>query len=273
MISGIAHIAFNVLDMEKMLDFYVGTLGMKKAFQLTRENGKSWIEYVKVAPMSFIEFFYDGVKDRDLNYGPEQIGAHHWCITCTNMDALRERLLSKGYIQPDMKPKPRQAGGWNWWIHDPEGNALEINQLEPDEVYQGRDELTSIHHIGTVVADIEKTRDFYRDKLGFKEIRTSDRDGKPWITFMEIQPGQSWEFFWGGTDTRPNTWQSYGTTHICLLCDDVAAVVESLRTKGWPILIEPKTGSDKNTQAWVTDPDGIRIELMQIHPDSPQARA
>ena len=100
-----------------------------------------------------------------------------------------------------------------------------------------------------------------------------DKDGKPWITFMEIAPGQTWEFFWGGTCSRPNTWQSYGVTHICLQCDDVAAMVKTLRSNGWIILIEPKTGADGNIQAWVVDPDGVRIELMQVHPDSPQAKA
>jgi len=273
MITGVAHMAINVLNMDKMLDFYVGTLGMKKAFELSNDEGKPWIVYVKIAPMAFIEFFHGGIKDRDLNYGPEQIGAHHWCITCTNVHALRERLLAKGYVKPEMKPNPIQEGGWNWWIHDPEGNALEINQLENDDVYNGKDEITGIQHIGTVVGDIEKARDFYRDKLGFKETRTLDKDGKPWITYMEIKPGQTWELFWGGKNTRANTWQSYGVTHICLQCDDVAATVEALRAKGWPILIETKTGSDKNTQAWITDPDGIRLELMQIHPDSPQAKA
>jgi lactoylglutathione lyase len=37
--------------------------------------------------------------------------------------------------------------------------------------------------------------------------------------------------------------------------------------------VEPKTGADNNTQAWIHDPDGNKIELMQISPDSPQAIA
>ncbi|GHV66906.1 hypothetical protein AGMMS49928_02740 [Spirochaetia bacterium] len=277
MITGIAHVAINVLDMDKMLGFYSEALGLKKAFELPHEDGTPWIVYLKVAPGEFIEFFYGGVKDRDINYSGDQIGAHHWCITCTNMNALRERLLARGYIKPDMKPVAK-GDGWNWWIHDPEGNALEINQLEgtsavSDSANGGRDEITGIEHVGHVVSDIEKTRAFYRDMLGLKELSTKDKDGKPWLTYMEVKPGQTMEFFWGGVKTRPNTWQSYGVTHLCLLSDDVAAEIESLRARGWPILIETKTGADKNTQGWVVDPDGNRIELMYIHPDSPQAKA
>ena len=35
----------------------------------------------------------------------------------------------------------------------------------------------------------------------------------------------------------------------------------------------PRQGRDKNWQCWVDDPDGHRIELMQIDPASPQALA
>ena len=33
---------------------------------------------------------------------------------------------------------------------------------------------------------------------------------------------------------------------------------------------EPKLGLDHNLQAWIKDPDGNAIELMQITPESPQ---
>jgi lactoylglutathione lyase len=127
-----------------------------------------------------------------------------------------------------------------------------------------------------------KTLDFYCDKLGLREIRTVERDGKPWLTHLAVKDssngkegfdGQEIQLFWGGTRTRPNTWQSYGGMHLCLACDDVPNMVEDLRRRGVTIDIETKVGGDKNTQAWVHDPDGNRIELMQIHPDSPQARA
>jgi len=54
--------------------------------------------------------------------------------------------------------------------------------------------------------------------------------------------------------------------------DDIFASVEQVRSAGYPIDIEPNQGADTNWQAWVTDPNGIRIELMKIMPESPQAR-
>ena len=36
---------------------------------------------------------------------------------------------------------------------------------------------------------------------------------------------------------------------------------------------QAKTSTDKNWQAWIHDPDGNKVELMMIDPDSPQAKA
>jgi lactoylglutathione lyase len=60
--------------------------------------------------------------------------------------------------------------------------------------------------------------------------------------------------------------------HLCLLTDDLHAEVERLRANGVQIDIEPKLGLDHNWQAWVKDPDGNPIELMQLSEESPQRR-
>ncbi|MDR1445183.1 MAG: VOC family protein [Treponema sp.] len=273
MVTGIAHNAVNVLNMDKMLDFYQNGLGLKKAFELHREDGSPWIIYLKIAPGAFVELFYDGVVDRDQNYAPSQIGFNHWCITYTKLQSPLARLTAGAYVKADTKPVPFHGDGLNLWIDDPEGNGVEIRQLKGEAAYGGRDEILGIDHAAFVVSDINKALDFYRDKLGMKELPPIEKDGKPWISCLDAGNGQVWELMRGGTQVRANTWQSYGSTHVCLACDDVFATVETLRSKNYPIMIEPNVGADKNTQAWVTDPDGNRIEFMQIHPDSPQANA
>jgi lactoylglutathione lyase len=273
MVTGIAHNAINVLDMDKMLDFYQNGLGLKKAFELHREDGSPWIVYLKIAPGAFVELFYGGIRDRDLNYAPDQIGFHHWCITCTKLQSLIDRLIAKGCLKAGARPDPFNGEGKNLWIDDPEGNGLELRQLKGDAAYGGRDEILGIDHVAFVVSDIDRALDFYRDKLGLKEMPPIEKDGKPWISCLDAGRGQVWELMRGGTKKRANTWESYGGTHVCLECDNVSATVEVLRSKGWAIMIEPKTGADKITQAWVMDQDANRIELMQIDPDSPQAKA
>ena len=36
---------------------------------------------------------------------------------------------------------------------------------------------------------------------------------------------------------------------------------------------QPKVGCDGNWQCWITDPDGVRIEIMQLAAGSPQMNA
>ena len=46
-----------------------------------------------------------------------------------------------------------------------------------------------------------------------------------------------------------------------------------LDVKGIPLLLPLKTAIDGNRQAWLEDPDGNRIELMEMAPDSLQYAA
>jgi lactoylglutathione lyase len=46
-----------------------------------------------------------------------------------------------------------------------------------------------------------------------------------------------------------------------------------LGERGLKIEGEPTRGLDGNFQYWIADPDGNRIELMQINPESPHATA
>lgn len=50
-------------------------------------------------------------------------------------------------------------------------------------------------------------------------------------------------------------------------------VVEAIEARGIPLLIEKKTAVDCNRQAWIEDPDGNRVELMEMNPASMQLEA
>jgi lactoylglutathione lyase len=130
--------------------------------------------------------------------------------------------------------------------------------------------LAGVGQVGYVVSDMAAALAFYRDQVGWDVVMEMDKDGKPWIKFLYINDGSFVELFEGGV--RPQSYKS-NYLHLCLECVDVAASVEELRARGVEIDVEPKTGADNNTQAWIHDPDGNKIELMQISPDSPQAKA
>jgi lactoylglutathione lyase len=135
--------------------------------------------------------------------------------------------------------------------------------------------ITGIAHLAITVKDMEKSLDFYTRALGFKKAFEipDPQTGKPWIQYLHIGGGQFIELFYNGTKDNPWSEDLRGFNHICLNVDDIHAVVGRLKQAGVETTDGPKQGSDSNWQAWIMDPDGIRIELMQIDPASPQRQA
>lgn len=133
--------------------------------------------------------------------------------------------------------------------------------------------IKGIAHIALKVTDMDKSIDFYCNKLGLtRAFDLDDKEGNPWIVYLKICDGAFIELFYGGKTTPETTEESTGFLHICIECDDVYETVSSLRAKGVEIDVEPCRGVDKNSQAWIHDPDGTKIELMTIDPQSPQAQ-
>ena len=132
----------------------------------------------------------------------------------------------------------------------------------------------SIAHLAVTVRDMEESVRFYTEALGFRKAFEIARPetGEPWIVYMNICPGQFLELFYGGKEENPWREPLIGFNHLCLEVDDIEAAVEKVRSAGYPIDAEPRQGSDTNWQAWIRDPNGIRIELMKIMPSSPQAK-
>ncbi|MCL6459462.1 MAG: VOC family protein [Gorillibacterium sp.] len=133
---------------------------------------------------------------------------------------------------------------------------------------------TGIGHTAFVTDDMDKALDFYCNKLGFQRIYDMpDEAGNPWLIYLRVKDGTFLELFYDGTKQLHLSDSSAGFMHMCLECDDVYKTVEELRSRGVEIDVEPSQGKDKNYQAWIHDPNGNKIELMTIDPDSPQATA
>ena len=134
--------------------------------------------------------------------------------------------------------------------------------------------ITGIGHVALKVHDLEKSLEFYRDRLGFSEMMRIDHpDGGLWLVYLRITDEQFLEIFPGAIDERAPGWNDNAITHVCLTVDDLDAVVEQVQQAGIELLIEKKTAADGNRQAWIEDPDGNRIEFMQMNPASMQLQA
>jgi lactoylglutathione lyase len=133
--------------------------------------------------------------------------------------------------------------------------------------------IKSIGHVAIRVKDIERSLDFYVKKLDFAEMFRLHRDGKLWIVYLRITDSQFLELFPDAEGERAPGETMVGLNHVCLECDDIDLVIAQLAERGVPLFRPKKVGADNNTQAWIEDPDGNRIELMQLGADAMQTAA
>ena len=128
--------------------------------------------------------------------------------------------------------------------------------------------IKGLSHVCFVVKDLERSIAFYTETLSLRHAFDFTRDDGTRSgaylhfgerTFLELFQGEPAE---GGGAFR----------HICVEVDSMERAVAELRARGADVS-DPKTGSDGNPQAWLSDPDGNRIELHELRPDGLQAKA
>ena len=128
--------------------------------------------------------------------------------------------------------------------------------------------ITGLAHTCFTVSDLEQSLAFYRDQLGLAEaFDFVNEEGHRFGIYLHFG-GRNFIELFEGTLENPASGQSF--RHICLEVDDIEATTATLRERG--VEVSPvKLGKDQSYQAWITDPDGNRIELHQYTPESWQA--
>lgn len=130
MITGIGHIAIRTSNLERSIKFYTEVLGLKKAFELRRDNGEIWLVYLQVGPDQFVELFPDGKERQEITN--TSIGFTHLCLQVDDMQATLAQLAAKGLEVGE--PQMGKDGNWQYWLNDPDGNPIELMQIMPDSL-------------------------------------------------------------------------------------------------------------------------------------------
>src|SRR5690606_11291709 len=125
-----------------------------------------------------------------------------------------------------------------------------------------------ILHTMIRVGDLEKSLDFYTDVLGMRLLRKKDYpDGRFTLAFVGYENESE-----GAVIELTHNWDtpSYdlgnGYGHIALEVDDAYKACDTIREKGGRVTRE--AGPMKHGQtviAFVEDPDGYKIELIQAN--------
>ncbi len=110
------------------------------------------------------------------------------------------------------------------------------------------------------VLDLDKTLDFFINKLGLIETRRHEHEkGRFTLIFLATEKGApEIELTHNWNESKPyTTGRSFG--HLAFEVDDIYKVCEGLSAKGVVINRPPRDG----WMAFVKSPDGISIELLQ----------
>jgi lactoylglutathione lyase/glyoxylase I family protein len=124
-----------------------------------------------------------------------------------------------------------------------------------------------IAHVCIFAHDIEVTRAFYRDVLGLDTQFNFLRDGKQFGFYLNAG-GRSHVEVFQKSDSEYGP--ANAITHFCLEVENLDDAIAHMASKGVAIDRPKKKACDDTWQAWIRDPDGVRIELFQYTDKSAQ---
>ena len=117
-------------------------------------------------------------------------------------------------------------------------------------------------HCGIRAADLERSLHFYTDILGLELLEVVTVLDQPFYFVgnatvrIEIEQGNPAEL-------EAPKGQMAGLYHLAFCVDDLEGLAERLREKGATFLLPPSQFREDRKIAFILDPDGVFIQLIQ----------
>ena len=194
-IIGLNHIGLSVKDLDSMLAFYLKATnfelvkreqvrGNEKANKLFGHEDIVYEIAVLKGPNMLLELT-EFKQNEDATTGkmlPEGPGMTHTCFQSPATDSGWDKFITAGIEPLSRGGKPIDLGGYGvtyGYAYDPEGNMLELEQLDAellarsgyDGTWQDVGENLWMSQVGLASADIARLMGFYEKVLGFKPYR------------------------------------------------------------------------------------------------------
>jgi catechol 2,3-dioxygenase-like lactoylglutathione lyase family enzyme len=127
--------------------------------------------------------------------------------------------------------------------------------------------MDGLNHVGINVQDFDAAKAFFIEKMGFREAFTlRDDKGQPTLAYIQVSPNTFIELQPAGTGRPP------GISHLGLQVQDIKATIAELKQRG-VTAGDARVSAANSMIANVTGPEGLRIELSELGPESLQRKA
>jgi catechol 2,3-dioxygenase-like lactoylglutathione lyase family enzyme len=304
-IGGVHHVGIGVRNMEIMKNFYRDVLGFSSVFGVLPEEDHMPIHALTrtsraVHSATLMNQEIGGVSvslfhmvdpvprpiRRDFRYG--DIGVAKITLAVSDVDKFYEEL--KSTLSFCSIPGVVELPGWGnyhfFYCKDPEGNLIEF--ISGKQVPEGK-RFGGACWAGVGVTDLERSKEFYRERLGFDKVEINDhekfsglvdelsggrrtkvrscvlasnKEGGMLELFEALEPrGRSIPF-----STR---WGDFGYLQVCMRCDDVDETAAHFEKEGMDFLTPPQRIDDFQQEDaggffYIQDPDGIPVEFFSM---------
>jgi len=133
----------------------------------------------------------------------------------------------------------------------------------------------SLGHVGLEISALAPALHFYVDQLGLREaFRLNRPDGTPMLIYLRVADSNTFIDLFPGSK-KPSAAAVPSSNHLGLFVRDLEATLHALKDRGYPLPADAfekaaKVQADNTLLYFINDPDGNRIELSQLRPDSLQ---
>lgn len=126
--------------------------------------------------------------------------------------------------------------------------------------------IKQLAHVCIFANDVEETKKFYKDVLGLDPVFHFLRDGRKFGFYLNAGGRTHIEVF---EKAEAEFTDKNQINHMCLEVEDMDAAVAHIAAQGVDVT-EKKNGCDDTWQAWIKDPNGVKIELFEYTDESAQ---
>jgi len=274
-------VGIGAADYAESLNFYTKVMGFRPAFSFS-PNGKTNNTYFQLSRDTFLE-----LQQAPANAAP---GLTHIHMHAEDVDAIVARLRKAGIapctatLKTGCTIDARIAQPTNEkaaTIVDPSGIRIEPTQFTPGSLtkkavdsWDDKRTGTRLLVVGIGVKDYPESQNFYEKLMGFRvAFKFSSPDGQRTTTYYQISRDTFLEMQPVTADAAP------GITHVHILTEDLNATIARLRQAGLASVARNATTPNTVTEAGVTqpsnvksanvfDPNGVRLELNELLPES-----